>query len=457
MPRPAFRLEKDSLGTHPVPARAYYGVQTQRAVENFPISGQHARPSLIEAYGHLKAAAARANAELKTLPARLARPIVRAAEEVAAHHWDAEFPVDVYQAGAGVSFHMNVNEVIANRAGELLGDRLGSYRHIHPNDHVNYGQSTNDTYPSALRIAAVLEFEPLLTAVAETARTLRAKGRQFDRILKAGRTHLQDAAPIRLGQEFQAYGTALAQCHAELRRAQDGLLELGLGGSAVGTGLNTHPRFQARALLHLRRATGHRWRAAADLRAAMQSQHAIAVASGALRNLALELIRISNDLRLLSSGPMTGLHEIDLPALQPGSSIMPGKVNPVLPEMLAMVAFQVVGNDVAVALAVQAGQLELNVMMPAMAHALLHSAGILTAALGVFTTGCVAGITANPERCRHYAAATLAQAAALNPFIGYARAAELVKEALATGRPLLELARVHRLLPEAALRRLLRP
>ncbi len=457
MPRTAFRLEKDSLGTHRVPARAYYGIQTQRALENFPISGQRVRPSLIEAYGRLKAAAALANADLKTVPMRLARPIVRAAQEVADHRWDAEFPVDTYQAGAGVSFHMNVNEVIANRAGELLGDPLGSYRRIHPNDHVNYGQSTNDTYPSALRMAAVLELDPLLVALTATVRAFRRKGRAFERILKAGRTHLQDAAPIRLGQEFDAYGVALEQCHGELRRARDGLLELGLGGSAVGTGLNTHRQFRTRALAHLRNSTGHRWQPAPDLRAAMQSQHAIAVASAALRNLALELIRISNDLRLLASGPMTGLHEIELPSLQPGSSIMPGKINPVMPEMLAMVAFQVVGNDLAVALAVQAGQLELNVMMPAMAHGLLQSAGILAHALQVFTERCVNGIEANPERCRHYAAATLAQATALNPFIGYARAAELVKESLATGHSLLQLAQKHQLLPEATLRKLLDP
>ena len=450
-------MEKDSLGSYPVPAAAYYGVQTQRAVENYPISGLRAAPALIEAYGLQKWASARANRELGMITHKLGRAIETAALEVAEHRWDAQFVVDVYQAGAGVSFHMNVNEVLANRANELLGQSLGQYSPVHPNDHVNFGQSTNDTFPTAMRIAARLELDRLRPVVQGAAAAFAAKGREFDSILKAGRTHMQDAVPIRLGQEFAAYGAALEQADKELAHAADGLLELGLGGSAVGTGLNTHAEYRGLALRHLARKTGLAWRPARDLRFAMQSQWPMAVASSALRNLALEVIRIANDLRLLASGPMTGFNEIMLPALQPGSSIMPGKVNPVMPEMAAMVAFQAVGNDVAAALALQAGQLELNVMMPAMAHAVLHSAGIMKNMLEVLTRRCVAGIQANPERCQFYAGATLAQATALNPHIGYARAAELVKEALASNRSLLELAREKNLLPEAALREILNP
>ena len=450
-------MEKDSLGSYPVPAAAYYGVQTQRAVENYPISGLRAAPALIEAYGLQKWASARANRELDMITHKLGRAIETAALEVAEHRWDAQFVVDVYQAGAGVSFHMNVNEVLANRANELLGQSLGQYSPVHPNDHVNFGQSTNDTFPTAMRIAARLELDRLRPVVQGAAAAFAAKGREFDSILKAGRTHMQDAVPIRLGQEFAAYGAALEQADKELAHAADGLLELGLGGSAVGTGLNTHAEYRGLALRHLARKTGLAWRPARDLRFAMQSQWPMAVASSALRNLALEVIRIANDLRLLASGPMTGFNEIMLPALQPGSSIMPGKVNPVMPEMAAMVAFQAVGNDVAAALALQAGQLELNVMMPAMAHAVLHSAGIMKNMLEVLTRRCVAGIQANPERCQFYAGATLAQATALNPYIGYARAAELVKEALASNRSLLELAREKNLLPEAALREILNP
>ncbi len=450
-------MEKDSLGSYPVPAAAYYGVQTQRAVENYPISGLRAAPALIEAYGLQKWASARANRELGMITHKLGRAIETAALEVAEHRWDAQFVVDVYQAGAGVSFHMNVNEVLANRANELLGQSLGQYSPVHPNDHVNFGQSTNDTFPTAMRIAARLELDRLRPVVQGAAAAFAAKGREFDSILKAGRTHMQDAVPIRLGQEFAAYGAAMEQADKELAHAADGLLELGLGGSAVGTGLNTHAEYRGLALRHLARKTGLAWRPARDLRFAMQSQWPMAVASSALRNLALEVIRIANDLRLLASGPMTGFNEIMLPALQPGSSIMPGKVNPVMPEMAAMVAFQAVGNDVAAALALQAGQLELNVMMPAMAHAVLHSAGIMKNMLEVLTRRCVAGIQANPERCQFYAGATLAQATALNPHIGYARAAELVKEALASNRSLLELAREKNLLPEAALREILNP
>jgi len=302
-----------------------------------------------------------------------------------------------------------------------------------------------------------MEFDPLLAAVDACRRAFAAKARAFRGVVKAGRTHLQDAVPIRLGQEFGGYAAALADCHAELRQAADGLLALGLGGSAAGTGLNADRAVTARALRTLRARTGHRWRPAPDLFAAMQSQRPIAAASSAMRNLALELIRISNDLRLLASGPMTGLREIELPALQPGSSIMPGKVNPVIPEMIAMIGFQVVGNDTAVALAVQAGQLELNVMMPAMAHATLQSAAILASGVTALTEKCIRGITVHRDRCEFYSHATMALATSLNPYIGYARTADLVKQSLATGKPVLQLAREQKVLPDDQLRALLDP
>ncbi|MGH9519089.1 MAG: lyase family protein, partial [Terriglobales bacterium] len=331
------------------------------------------------------------------------------------------------------------------------------YDRVHPNDHVNLGQSTNDTYPSALRMALRMELDGLIRAVQACARAFAAKGREFAGVAKAGRTHLQDAVPVTLGMELGAYGASLLPCAGELRHAADGLLELGLGGSAAGTGMNVDRRATRLALRRMSKQTGHRWRQAANLAAAMQSQLPLSVASAAMRNLALELIRITNDLRLLASGPRAGLHELDLPALQPGSSIMPGKVNPVMPEMLAMVAFQAVGNDTATALAVQAGQLELNVMMPAMARATLESASILTCGLNVFTERCIAGLRAARGGCETSAYATLALAASLNPYIGYSRAAKLVQEALRTGRPLLEVARAAHVLPEAQLKQLLDP
>ena len=450
------RMERDSLGEVPVAAAALWGAQTQRAVENYPISGMRAAPVLIQAYGLLKAAMAEANGETGRLPKGKAQAIARAAREVAAHRHDGQFPVDVFQAGAGVSFHMNVNEVLARRASQLLGGRG-----VDANDEVNRGQSTNDTFPSAMRMALRFEVDGLATAVASCAQAFAAKGREFRGVVKAGRTHLQDAVPLTLGQEFGGYASALRACRRELAHAGDGLLELGLGGSAAGTGLNASARTTRLALAKLRRATGHRWRAAPDLFAAMQSQLPMAVASAAMRNLALELIRISNDLRLLASGPRTGLAEIALPALQPGSSIMPGKVNPVMPEMLAMVCFQVVGNDSATALAVQAGQIELNVMMPAMAYATLQSAGIMAKALERFTATCVRGIQANRKRCATFAGQTMALATALTPAFGYARTAKLVQEAMRSGRPVLELAlelnRREKVLPEAEVKRLLQP
>jgi aspartate ammonia-lyase len=451
------RVEKDSLGQREVPASAYYGIQTQRAIENYPISGYRAHPHLILAMGMIKKAAAISNHELKLLDARRAGAIVRASDEVIAGKLADQFVVDVYQAGAGVSFHMNANEVIANRAIEILGGKRGDYSICHPNDHVNFGQSTNDVFPTAMRLAALLLFDGVLDSLGMLEQSFAKKGKAFDRILKSGRTHLMDAVPIRLGQEFSAYATAMRRCSVVLKQSEELLGELGLGGSAVGTGVNTHPKYQKLVVKHLSKISGRALKPTDDLRYVMQSNLAMSVASAALRNLALELIRITNDLRLLSSGPNTGLGEISLPALQPGSSIMPGKINPVMAELTAMVGFQAVAADIATAMAVQAGQLELNVMMPAMAWNVLHSAEILKNTMRVLATKCVDGITANVERCRYYANATIAIVAALNPYVGYAAATEIAKESIRTGRTVTEIALERKLLDERTMREILDP
>lgn len=451
------RIETDSLGHITVPADALYGAQTTRAVANFPISGLRASPFLIRALAMIKYAAAEANQELGLITEERGGAILRAAREVIDGKLHEHFVVDVFQAGAGVSLHMNANEVIANRAGQILGNPLGSYAKIHPNDHVNYGQSTNDVFPTAMRLSALLALEELYPVLDELGSSFAGKAAEFRDILKAGRTHMQDATPITLGQEFAAYAVAIQKCHQHIRRTAEDLRELGLGGSAVGTGLNTHPEYRAKAIANLSRVSGLELRPSEDLRYAMQSNACMADVSGSLRTLALELIRISNDLRLLSSGPNTGFNEIHLPSLQPGSSIMPGKVNPVLAELTAMVAFQVIGNDTATAYAVQAGQLELNVMMPAMAHNTLQSIGILTNTLREFDNRCIRGITANRERCAQYAASTVALATALNPYIGYAKAAALVKESIASGRTIVDLAREKKLLSEAQIDEILDP
>ena len=451
------RLERDSLGLHEVPFYAYFGIQTQRAVENYRISGYRGHSQLIRAMGMIKKAAAQANGELKLIDRKRANAIARAAEEVIEGRWNGEFVVDVYQAGAGVSFHMNANEVIANRAIELLGGKRGDYDLCHPNDHVNCSQSTNDVFPTAMRLASLFLFDDLHAAVMELAKSFSRKASAFDRILKSGRTHLMDAVPIRLGQEFAAYATSMRRCEGVIEYARGLLKEVGLGGSATGTGVNTHPKFQKLVVRRLSKISGQALRPTDDLRYAMQSNLAMSVASSALRNLALELIRISNDLRLLSSGPNTGLAEIQLPALQPGSSIMPGKINPVMAELTAMVGFQAIGGDLVTAMAVQAGQLELNVMMPAMAWNVLHCAEILKNTIRALATKCIDGISANEERCRYYANATVAIAAALNPYIGYAAAAEIAKESVVTGRPVAEIALEKNLLDEQTLRKILDP
>ena len=459
---PKTRREKDSLGFVEVPSRAYYGAQTVRAVRNYPISGIRAHLLLIRAIGMVKRAAAETNKKLGLVDAHRADAISQAAQEVIDGKWDSEFVVDVFQAGAGVSFHMNANEVIANRANEIMsgktgGGKLGEYAHVHPNDHVNYGQSTNDVFPTAMRLGTLLALETLYPVLESLAQSLEKKAKEFDGILKSGRTHLQDAVPIRLGQEFAAYAVAIRKARANIAQQAEGLRELGLGGSAVGTGINTHPRYRATAIATLAKISGQKLTPAKDMRWAMQSNACMADVSAALRSLALEVIRISNDLRLLASGPNTGLAEIVLPSLQPGSSIMPGKINPVMAELAAMVSFQVIGNDTAVAYAVQGGQLELNVMMPTMAYNVLQSITILANMLRQFDRYCIAGITANVARCRIYAESTVSLATALNPYIGYAKAAEIVKESVATGRSIVELAREKKLLSEKEIAEILDP
>jgi aspartate ammonia-lyase len=451
------RLERDALGEKAVPAEAYYGIQTLRAVENFPISGLRAHPAFILATAQVKLAAAQTNMALGRLDATIGEAIASAAREVIGGRWHDQFVVDVYQAGAGTSHHMNANEVLANRALELLGEPRGHYARVHPNDHVNLSQSTNDVFPTAMRLAALALARPLLQALEELGSALRDRARAFDDVVKAGRTHLQDATPIRVGQEFGGYATAVEAHRAAIGEACQPLRALGLGGTAVGTGLNTHPEYRHLVTAALAEITGEPLTPASDPFDAMQSMRPFAALSAALRTLALDLTRIANDLRLLASGPRTGLAEVSLPSVQPGSSIMPGKVNPVMAEALNMVCFQVIGHDLTIAMAAQAGQLELNVMMPVIAHTLFQSLTILARGIAAFTARCVAGIRVDAERCRRYAEETLALATALTPRIGYDRAAALAKEAWATGRPVREVAAAQGILTPAELAEILDP
>ena len=451
------RMEKDSLGEKEIPKDVYYGIQTARAIENYPISGWRVHPRLIDAYMYQKKASALANRDGGALEPRLAEAIAKACDEVLAGGLRDQFVVDVFQAGAGVSQHMNTNEVLANRANEILGSKKGDYKPIHPNDHVNFGQSTNDTYPTAMRMAALLCARDLDPVLASLEASLDVKAAEFDHVLKSGRTHMQDAVPIRLGQEFAAYARAIGRSRQTLMDACRQLEELGLGGTAAGTGLNTAPGYREKAIALLREFTGLNLRPSPDMREAMQSNLPMAAMAGAQRMLALEIIRITNDLRLLASGPITGLAEIILPAVQPGSSIMPGKVNPAILEMVAMVAFQVIGNAAAVDYAVQAGQLELNVMMPAMCFAVLMSFQILTTSLAVLRTRCIEGLKADEEACRRYAELSPSIVTALNPFIGYAKGAEVVKEALATGKRIPQIVLEKKLMSKEELDRILDP
>lgn len=432
------RIERDSLGDRELPADVYYGIQTVRAVENFPISGWKPYPSLVTATIQIKKAAARVNAALGSLEPRIANAIESAADEVLSGSLRDQFVVDPFQAGAGTSHNMNANEVLANRAIEILGGQKGDYSIVHPNDHVNMAQSTNDVFPTAMRLAALEEVGGLIVSLEHLSESLRIKSVEFDHIVKSGRTHLQDAVPLRLGQEFGAYAEATRKNGDRIKQAAEELEEIGLGGTAVGTGLNAPRGYRKRVVDELSRLTNQSLRATTNYFEAMQSMAPFVRLSGALKTLAIDVIRIANDLRLLSSGPNTGLAEIKLPAVQPGSSIMPGKVNPVIAEMTNMVCFQVMGNDLAIASAAQAGQLELNVMMPVISFNLSMSLYILTNALTTLRERCVERITADEERCRWYVEHSVSLVTVLNPKIGYARAAEIAKRALTKGKTIRE-------------------
>jgi aspartate ammonia-lyase len=451
------RSEKDSLGIKEVPNRAYYGIETLRAVENFPVSGLRFHNHFIWALAVIKKSCATTNRSLGRLDRKKAEAIIRAAEEVMRGQWADHFVTDVLQSGAGVSAHMNANEVLTNRALEFLGKKRGDYEALHPHDHVNMGQSTNDVIPTAMRLATLRGLEEFYVCSAGLEKALARKAARFRSVIKAGRTHLQDAAPVTLGQEFGGWARQLEKGRGRIRSLAANLLELGIGGSAVGTGLNTTLAYRQKVVSNLRTQTGFPLKNAKNLFEVMQSDADFAAVSGGLRDYALSLIQISNDLRLLSSGPKTGLAEIRLPARQPGSSIMPGKVNPVMPEAAAQAGFQVIGNDAAIAVAVQAGQLELNVMRPVIAHNLLQSVEILTRVTRLLRTHCIEGITADAARCRAYAEESYGIAAALNPVIGYTKAAECVKESLRTGKTLREVILSRKLLTAGALARILSP
>jgi fumarate hydratase class II len=433
------RIETDPLGEVRIPREALYGAQTQRAVGNFPVSGLRPWKAFIWSMAAIKRAAAEINQELKLLDESLAEAIVQAAQEVIEGKWDGHFVVDPFQAGAGTSHNMNTNEVIANRATQILGGDLGVYI-VHPNDHVNMAQSTNDVIPTAIRLGCLWRLDELLGVVDELSLALEKKAAEFDGVIKSGRTHLQDAVPVRLGQEFGAYARAVERDAERIRRAAEGLRRLGIGGTAVGTGLNAHPEFHSRMVKRLAVLTGLELRESDDLFESMQSMADMADFSASLRTLAITLTRIANDFRLLSSGPSTGLNEIRLPAVQPGSSIMPGKVNPVMAEMLNMAMFHVIGCDTTVALSAQAGQLELNVMMPVIAHNLFEMMQVIIGAVDVFTRRCVRGLEANPEAAEGWLQRNAIIVTALNPIIGYTAGAALVKEALARGVSVRELA-----------------
>jgi len=453
----ATRIERDPLGELHVPAGAYYGVQTLRAVENFPISGLKAPAPLVTATVLIKQACARANAALERLDQAIADAIVQAADEILDGTLRDQFIVDVYQAGAGTSHNMNTNEVLANRAGEILGEPKGTYTRVHPNDHVNMGQSTNDVFPTATRISLLLVLPGLMASATALADALDEKADTFARVLKTGRTHLQDAVPITLGQEFGGYAANVRHAAGELDQASASLHELNLGATAVGTGLNAGEDFTQASIVNLARTTGLVLTPARNRFRVTQSMGDVLAYSGALRRLAVEVDKVASDLRLLSSGPRAGIAEIQLPAVQPGSSIMPGKVNPSVPEMVNQVCQQVWGCDATILAACAGGQLELNVMMPVIAWNALHASTILGNAMKVLTTRCVNGIQADEARCRELLDRSTAVATALSPYIGYAATADIAKTAVKTGRSIADIVRERKLLPEDQLAGILSP
>jgi fumarate hydratase class II len=452
------RTEKDTLGKVKLPDNVYYGAQTKRATMNFPVSGLRLPRGFIKAQGVVKLAAARANGSFGLLDKKALKAIEKAALEVIKGDHDKHFVVDVYQAGAGTSQNMNANEVIANRAIEVLGGKKGDYSIVHPNDHVNMAQSTNDTIPTSIYISAFEAVrDDLLPALNGLKKGLSNKSGKFNGIVKAGRTHMQDAVPLRLGQEFSGFAEAVKRDILRIQNASKSLLNLPVGGNALGSGINAHPGFKNSVVNEIKKITGIKFRSCKNLFEGIQNVYPALELSSSLRGISITLTKIANDVRLLSSGPRTGFAEIKLPAVQPGSSIMPGKVNPVMAEMLNMVCFQVIGNDTTIAYATQASQLELNVMMPLIAHNLLFSIEILSNAVNVFNKKCIDGIEADAERCNEYAEATLAMATALNPIIGYASAAEISKEAHRTGKTVKQLVIEKGILNEKEANRILDP
>ena len=452
------RMEKDSMGEMTIPSGAYWGAQTQRAVENFPISGYRVTRPFIRALGLIKQSAAQVNCELDRLDDSVAALIDKAAQEVIEGQLDANFVVDIFQTGSGTSTNMNTNEVIANRAIEISGGTVGSKDPVHPNDHVNMGQSSNDVIPTAIHVAAVESLAgQLRPAVAHFGAVLRKKADAFDSIVKIGRTHLQDATPVRLGQEFSGFARQMEIAVERIDRAIHALRELPIGGTAVGTGINTHPEFDARMCAKLAAATGQKFEAAVDHFEAQAAKDAVCEAAGQLKTIAVSVTKIANDIRMLASGPRCGIGEILLPAVQPGSSIMPGKVNPVMSEMLIQVAAQVIGNDTAIAIGCRDGHYELNVMMPMMAHNLLESIQLLANGCRVFADRCVAGIEANRERCEELIEGSLAMCTSLAPIIGYDKAAAIAKEAYQSGKTVRQVAREHKVLSDDELDKALDP
>jgi aspartate ammonia-lyase len=443
----ATRNEKDPLGELPVPSDALYGIQTLRASRNFPISGLRAHPAFIDATVWIKRSAALTHKETGRLDAKLADAIVAAADEILAGQHREHFIVDVYQAGAGTSHNMNTNEVLANRGNELLGAKRGEYKPLHPNDHVNMAQSTNDVIPTAIRLSALAQLDDLMKAFGGLRDSLAAKGREFDDVIKSGRTHLQDAMPIRLGQEFAAYAGSIDRNLKRITEAADYLRDLGIGGTAVGTGVTAEPQYPGLMVKHLEKVSGLKLRVGKDRIQLMQSMGDAAAFSAQLRVLAIDLSKIASDLRLMASGPRTGLDEVRLPAVQPGSSIMPGKVNPSIPEMVNQVCFQVIGNDTCISASAEHGQLELNVMMPVIAWNLLMSETILTNTAKVLDEKCVRGIEANREMCAYWLERSAALATALAPRIGYAKAAEISKQSVKEGVLIRELVTREKVLP----------
>lgn len=451
------RMERDALGTLPVPGDKLYGIQTVRALNNFPITGQRLPVAVIRALGLVKKACAQANFESGLLAESLARPIMQAADEVARGLLDDQFPVDPIQGGAGTSSNMNANEVIANRALDLLGKPRGAYEHVHPNGHINMSQSTNDVVPTAFRIALLNVVAPTVTALAELAKALAAKGRAWADVLKVGRTHLQDAVPLQLGREFTAYARVITRHRQRLQAAAELLLEVNLGATAVGTGLNAPSQYARRAVELLAEWSGYALRQAEDLVDATQNVDALVEVSGALKATAVSVGKIAGDIRLLASGPTAGLAELHLPEVQPGSSIMPGKVNPVMAELMNQVSFQIQGNDLTVALAAQNGQLELNVMAPVLMHNLFESATILGNGARVFTEHCIRGIEPQYDTLRINVEKCIAVATVLNPYIGYDAACQVAKESLQSGRSVRAIVLEQGLLPEDVLDTILAP